>query len=169
MKHTYKTDGGGYATKCDDIKLFDSISTWNTKLSQIAKTNGHLYIMTHSLNYFYYPDGHTYLDEIIGKRPFNISIIVNSDNLNKAKTLQQKYPLIKIKHHPKMNAKIALLAPHTVMYSSSDFGTTYRDNFVTGKFESDINLGVGFHSEEIFNHMLQTFKSYWEQSEYLVC
>lgn len=58
-----------------------------------------------------------------------------------------------IKHHPKINANIALLEPRTVFFSSSSFGYSNYDGF-----------GVGFHSVEIHNKLKDIFREYWKKA-----
>lgn len=156
---SYKTDNGGFAVKCDDIKLFTEDSTWNTRLSQIAKTDNFVYIMTHNLNDL--GGGNTnYIDQILSKRPYNIGILVNLDEIDKARELKQKYPQIKIRCLKNLNAKMVLVAPMITMFSSADFASPYVANPITGYIEHSIDLGVGFHSEEIFRIMLNKFKQF---------
>ena len=139
MKFT--TDNGGYATSCSDIKIFYSGSTWATKLSQLAKSTGKLIIMTHGFksrsNDFFtesIEDENSYIRNIFNKRPSEIYIICNSDDIREARIIKQLYPNIVIKHHPKINANIALFEPRTVFFSSSPFGYSDYDD-----------LGIGFH------------------------
>jgi hypothetical protein len=42
-------DSGGFAFFCEDAKMSISVSTWNTRLSQIARVIGPVLIMTGSL------------------------------------------------------------------------------------------------------------------------
>lgn len=158
MKFT--TDNGGFATSCNDIKLFHSSSTWATKLSQLAKTNGKLIIMTHGFkcrsNDFIterIEDENSYIRNIFNKRPNDIYIICNSDDINEACIIKRLYPKILIKHHPKVNANIALLEPQTVFISSSSFGYSGYDDF-----------GVGFHSVEIHNKLKAIFREHWKKA-----
>ena len=155
----YKSDNGGFAVKCDDVKLFIEGSTWNTKLSQLGKIQSHLYIMTNDLNKL------DYIDQIFSKRPYNISLLVNATHKDKAKEVKDKYPKIEVRHIKNLNAKVVLLAPRTTMYSSSDFGSPYYINPQTGWNELTMNFGVGFHSEEIFEIMLNRFNLIWDRAE----
>ncbi len=157
----YTTDNGGTATKCDDIKLFKQGSTWATKLSQLGKSSGKLIIMTHGFQTRYdkcptesLDDEKNYIKNIFDKRPYDIFIICNSDNYENAKILKTAYPKIRIKHHDKINANIAILEPRTVFISSENFGYSHYDNF-----------GVGFHSQEIYNHYKEIFQDYWKKSK----
>lgn len=157
MKFT--TDNGGFATSCNDIKLFFSNSTWATKLSQLAKTNGKLIIMTRGLSsrsdkYFKenIKDDNSYIRNILGKRPDNVYIICNSEAIDEARIIKQLYPKILIKHHPKVNANIALMEPRTVFFSSSSFGYSNYDDF-----------GIGFHSEDIYNKLKEKFREQWKK------
>lgn len=155
MKFT--TDNGGFAASCNDIKIFYFGSTWATKLSQLAKTSGKLIIMTHGfksrINKYLteeIADKNSYICNIFNKRPNDIYIICNSDDIQEARIIKQLYPNIMIKHHPKINSNIALLEPRTVFFSSNSFGYSDYDDF-----------GVGFHSTEIHDKLRAIFREHW--------
>ena len=157
----YKTDGGGFATSCDDIKIFGNGSTWATKLSQLAKSTGNLIIMTYGFKVRTgkyatetLEDEHSYIREILDKRPTNIFILCNSNSIDDAKIIKRLYPQIRIRHHKSINANIALLEPQTVIFSSEEFG-----------FSDKAGYGVGFHSNEIYEEMIKQFRLSWEKSE----
>uniref|UniRef100_UPI00140549D0 hypothetical protein n=1 Tax=unclassified Variovorax TaxID=663243 RepID=UPI00140549D0 len=40
----FSTDGGGFAFSCDDLKLSIDASTWATRLSQLGRMTGNIYI-----------------------------------------------------------------------------------------------------------------------------
>lgn len=153
----FNTDNGGFATSCNDIKIFNSNSTWATKLSQLAKFSGKLIIMTQKFQprftkYFTenIEDEHSYIRNILDKRPNDIYIICNTNDINNAKIIKQLYPNIRISYHDKVTANIALLEPCTVLFSSASFGYSANDEF-----------GVGFHSKEIYNKMKDLLKEHW--------
>lgn len=157
----YKTDNGGFATSCDDIKIFGNGSTWATKLSQLSKSTGKLIIMTYGFKVRAskygtetIEDEHSYIREILDKRPTDIFIICNSNSIDDAKTIKKLYPKIRIKHHKNINANIALLEPQTVIFSSEEFGFSANDGY-----------GVGFHSNKIYEELLKQFRISWEKSE----
>lgn len=163
MKNKYKTDAGGFATQCDDIKIFTEGSTWNTRLSQIAKSEHNILIMTNGFEVRKdeYHSGDvigedSYIRQIFDKRPRNIFVIFNSKNLEDAYKLKSVYPEIIFRHHEKMNAKVVMIEPEIVMFSSADFG-----------FSKQIELGVGFHSEEIYKHTRDLFANMWKQAKEL--
>ena len=102
----YKTDGGGFATSCDDIKIFGNGSTWATKLSQISKSTGMLIIMTYGFKVRTgkygteaLEDEHSYIREILDKKSTNVFIICNSNSIEDAKRIKRIYPQIRIRHH----------------------------------------------------------------------
>lgn len=156
----YHTDNGGFATSCNDIKLFYGSSTWGTRLSQIGRTTGKLIIMTYgfkSRNPKYPIEDiefeRSYLKNIFDKRPNNIFILCNTDNLDDAQIIKRLYPQIQIKHNAKINANIAILEPQTVFFSSENLGYSQYAEF-----------GIGFHSKEIFEKMREIFRDYWKRS-----
>lgn len=144
----FRDDNGGFAFSCEDAKMSICASTWNTRLSQIARVKGSIFIMTGAL-----PDT-TYISQIIGKRPHNIFIIANSAAEEDAKFLKHKFPEVRIALHHKNNAKVVLVSPDTVWLSSSDFG-------LSTKLES----AVGMHSNELFKKTVELlFCSIWKEA-----
>ena len=159
----FKSDGGGFATSCDDIKLLYGASTWATRLSQLAKTQNKLLIMTYGFKArnSKYPaedikNENSYVRYILNKHSRNVFIICNTDSVEDAKIIKQIYPEIMIKHSIKINSNIVLLEPHTVFFASDNFGYSAYDEF-----------GVGFHSKEIYEHVLSIFRAKWRISEAL--
>lgn len=148
----FSDDGGGLSFRCDDVKLSIGSSTWATKLSQLAKRKGEVYIVTGAL-----PDVQ-YIAKILGKRPSNIFIVVNESALGNAWALKRLLPDVRIAVHKTVNAKVLLVAPDTVWMSSDDFGKSKMDE-----------AGVGFHSEEVFaiTHRA-VFERYWYRSNELL-
>jgi hypothetical protein len=145
----FSDDNGGFAFACDDAKMSISASTWNTRLSQIGRVTGQIFVMTRLL-----PDT-AYISQIISKRPNNIFIIANSAAQASAQTLKRSFSEIRIVLHPKNNAKVVLVAPDTVWVSSSDFGKS-----------DQIESAVGMHSEALYKRTLDAlFNKVWTESQ----
>lgn len=144
----FSDDNGGFAFLCEDAKISVCASTWNTRLSQLGKSQGSLFIMTH------YLPNLDYIARIISKRPDNIFIIANIDARENAQLIKSKFPLVRIALHPKINAKVVLLAPETVWVASSDFGETKM-----------VESAIGLHSITVYNRAVESFfKTEWEKS-----
>ena len=144
----FTDDGGGFAFSCDDAKMSICSSTWNTRLSQIARVTGPIFVMTGLL-----PDV-DFISQIIGKRPSDIFIIANTDAKTEAEHLKKRFPAIRIVLHPNNNAKVVLVAPATVWVSSSDFGKTKK-----------IESAVGMPSEILYSRTVESFfKRLWGES-----
>ena len=142
------SDGGGFAFACDDAKFSVCSSTWNTRLSQLGRLKGSLCIMTHCL------PNVEYITKIFSKRPDNIFIIANEDARENALLVKSQFPGVRIALHPKMNAKVVLMAPETVWVSSSDFGETKM-----------VESAIGLHSDTVHDNALENFfKKEWEKS-----
>lgn len=145
----FSDDNGGFAFACDDAKMSICASTWNTRLSQIGRVTGPIFVMTGLL-----PDT-AYISQIIGKRPSDIFIIANSAAQASAQSLKRSFPNIRIVLHPKNNAKVVLVAPDTVWVSSSDFGKS-----------DQIESAVGLHSEALYKRTLDAlFNKIWTESQ----
>ena len=143
----FSDDGGGFAFSCEDAKMSICASTWNTRLSQLGRVKGPVWIMTGSL------PGLDYIAQIIGKRPQDIFIIANSSAEIDAKALKLRFPMVRIVLHRNNNAKVVLVSPDTVWVSSSDFGETKQ-----------IESAVGIHSAGIYNKTLDSlFRKVWEE------
>lgn len=113
---TLKTDGGGLAVSANiKVSSTSSASTWNTRLSQIKRVKGEIFICTYSL-----PDL-KYIKQILDKRSTGITILANSKFLEKAIELKFAYPDLKIKLANNTHAKIVLISPETVWLSSANF------------------------------------------------
>lgn len=143
----FSDDGGGFSFSCEDAKMSICASTWNTRLSQLGRVKGPVWIMTRSL------PGHEYIAQIIGKRPQDIFIIANSSAEIEAKALKLKFPMVRIVLHRNNNAKVVLVSPDTVWVSSSDFGETKH-----------IESAIGIHSAGVYNKTLDSlFRKVWEE------
>lgn len=136
----FGNDSRGFAFSCEDAKMSICASTWNTRLSQIARVIGPVLIMTGSL-----PDP-DYISQTLGKRPRDIFIIANLHAQREARMLKLRFPEVRIALHPKNNAKVVLVAPDTVWVSSADFGRT-----------AQIESAVGLHSSAVFAKTRETF------------
>lgn len=144
----FSDDGGGFAFSCNDAKFSVCASTWSTRLSQLAKIQGNVYIMTNNL------PNPEYIASIISKRPHNIFIIANEAANHNARIIKSQFPQVRIALHQKLNAKVVLVEPETVWVSSSDFGHTAL-----------IESAIGLHSAEVYNKALQNFFSVeWAKS-----
>lgn len=147
----FRDDNGGFSFSCDDAKFSVCASTWNTRLSQLGKMQGSLYIMTHHL------PNVDYISEIISKRPHNIFIIANEDARENAIKIKAKFPSVRIALHKKMNAKVVLIAPETVWISSSDFGESKM-----------VESALGFHSVQVCNKAIEDlFNTEWSRANEL--
>ena len=116
---SYRTDGGGLAFKCGDIKLQGGGSSWATKLSQLGRQKGCLRIITYSLPNI------DFIKRVFGKRPENIFIIANpeaSSVQRRAEAIKEEFPNIRIALNRKIHSKVVLIEPRTVMVSSANFG-----------------------------------------------
>lgn len=144
----FNDDNGGFMFACDDAKMSICASTWNSRLSQIGRATGPIFVMTGLL-----PDP-DYISQIIGKRPRDFFIIANSDAEADARYLKRRYPNIRIVLHSKTNAKVVLVAPGTVWVSSSDFGKS-----------DQIESAVGMHSDVLYRKTLdKLFNRVWAES-----
>jgi len=130
----FSDDAGGFAFSCDDAKLSIDASTWNTKLSQLARMPGPLLILTRLLPNL------DYIGRIVSKRPRDIYILASTDAEADAHKLKAQFPAIRIALHREINAKAVLLGPETVWIGSADFGES-----------KTIESAIGLHSETVFN------------------
>jgi hypothetical protein len=136
----FSNDSGGFVFSCEDAKMSICTSSWNKRLSQIARVIGPILIMTGSL-----PDAE-YISQTLGKRPRDIFIIANVDAQEEARMLKRRFPDVRIALHGNNNAKVVLVAPDTVWVSSADFGKSAR-----------IESTVGLHSSALFNKTRASF------------
>jgi len=144
----FTDDGGGFAFSCEDAKMSICASTWNTRLSQIAKATEPIFIMTGAL-----PDLE-YISKILSKRPRNIFIVANAGGESDARILKSRFPAIRIALHPNNNAKVVLIGLGTTWVSSADFGKTTK-----------IESAVGMHSTVVYDKTLEfLFKKVWAEA-----
>ena len=135
----YRTDNGGLAFKCNDIKLYGSASTWATKLSQLHRQSGVVRIITYSL-----PDM-DYVREQFKRRPHDIFLIAHDKFLQRARDIKRVYPNIRIALHQEVHSKILLIEPHTIYISSANFGSS-------GWHESSIGLHSQIAHDWYYQH-----------------
>jgi len=133
----FKTDCGGLALKAE-IKLSNAASTWNTRLSQIGRTDDEIIIVTYSLCSV------EYIANILSKREGGkgITIICNSKYEHIVSALKQRYPQAHFYVNPHAHAKLALISPSSVWLSSENFGRI-KDTF---------DASVGIHSKDAYNY-----------------
>ena len=146
----FTTDHGGMALSIKDAKLSTShtASTWNTRLSQIGRSNKKIIICTYSLPSL------EYLKKIFGKRTENITLIAHEKFADKASHLKELYPDLEIILKPDVHAKYVLIEPDTVWMSSANFGSS-------GWFEQTI----GIHDKDAYEFMLSQTKRYLKGEE----
>lgn len=148
----FKDDNGGFTFSCEDAKMSICASTWSTRLSQLERIDGPVYIMTNTLPNL------EYISKIIGKRPRDIFIIANTSAHYEAQQLKNQFPMLQIALNDRMNAKVVLVAPETVWISSADFGKTDK-----------IESAIGLHSSKAFGKAHESlFKDIWKKSRILL-
>ena len=144
----FKDDGGGFKFACDDCKISLDASTWATRLSQISKISGQVWILTHNIIDI------EYVSDILRKRPENIFMVAHVTAKDNAIALKAKFSGIKIALHNKIGAKAVLIEPGTIWISSADFGLT-----------RDIESTIGIHSIEAYQKYLELHvKRIWMSS-----
>ena len=150
-KPTFKTDRGGFAFACDDIKLGVDVSSWKKHLTQLRRQSGIVRVVTNLL-----PDLE-YISGIIEKHPENFFLIANTAARAEAEFLKSRFPAIRISLHDKSNAKLVLIAPRTVWMCTNDFGKSPL-----------LESSVGFHSVRLHDHLAsESFTRLWDASEEL--
>ncbi|WP_322003847.1 hypothetical protein [Paraburkholderia tropica] len=146
-------DSGGIPFKCDDAKMSLGASTWNTRLSQIGRSNAPVHIMTRNLV------DTDYIARILQKRQENIFILANTSSRAEALTLKQMFPYVELRLHPDNNANMVLVGAQTVWMTSNDFGKTPK---------SQIDSAVGLHSATAYEIALtKLFQPAWECADVL--
>ena len=146
----FTTDHGGMALSIKDAKLSTShtASTWNTRLSQIGRSNKKIIICTYSLPSL------EYLKKIFDKRTENITLIAHEKFADKANYLKELYPDLEIILKPDVHAKYVLIEPDTVWLSSANFGSS-------GWFDQTI----GIHDKDAYEFMLSQTERYLKRGE----
>lgn len=130
----FKTDSGGIALKAN-VKILTAASTWNTRLSQIARQAGAVLISTYSLPRL------DYACKIFSKRSSGTTLLVNSKFRSRAKEILDRFPDIEIYLKDDIHAKLVLIEPETVYLGSDNFGSSKW-------FETTI----GIKSKEAYKH-----------------
>lgn len=144
----FSDDNGGFKFTCDDGKLSIGASTWNTRLSQFARAQGPLLVMTRLLPNL------DYISQIVGKRPHDIYILGSTEAEQDARTLKGKFPNIRIALHQNINARAVLLGPETVWIGSADFGESKM-----------IESGIGLHSQAVYTKVVsELFNPTWAKA-----
>lgn len=144
----YRTDNGGLAFKCTDIKLMSLSSTWGTRLSKLSLQTGAVRIITYSL-----PDM-DYVVTQLGRRPRNIFIVAHSKFIGRAQQIKKRFPDIELALKDNVHSKVLLIQPSTIYISSANFGDR-------GWHESTI----GLHSVEAHDWYLNSmFQPLWDTS-----
>lgn len=115
----FRTDAGGIAFACRDVKLQSNASTWATKLSQLSRQTGVVRIMTYSLPTM------AYVCTQPGRRSQDICVIAHAKFLARAQEITHLFPAIRVAVHDAVHSKVLLIAPQTVIISSANFGTSH--------------------------------------------
>ena len=117
-----KSDAHGILVKPKEMKIYwSSDHTWNMKLSQIGRPSQidrNLYIATYSI-----PDL-DYVVEVLAHRPTgrNVFLMAHSKFYSKAIQLLNHFRDLRIRLHPAMHSKFAIVEPETVFLGSANFG-----------------------------------------------
>lgn len=146
-----KNDIHGIVFRPSEIKLYYNGShTWAMKLSQIHK-QGFVRILTYSL-----PDLRR-IDDLLKRRPDNISLICHSKFKQQALQLAINFPNINIAINETLHSKIVLIEPDTIFVTSANFG-----------YSSWHETTVGIRSKIAYDaYVLNSFQPLWESSQIL--
>ena len=133
----FNTDCGGVALTAD-IKVSNKATTWNTRLSQIGRTDVELIIVSFSLGDM------DYIEKILSKRPTgrNITLICNTNYYRNAQILKNHLPEMRVFVQPKAHAKLVLYEPETVWISSENIGHKVKSFDAT----------VGIKNRQVYDH-----------------
>ena len=133
----FNTDCGGVALTAD-IKVSNKATTWNTRLSQIGRTDVEIIIVSFSLGDM------DYIEKILSKRPNgrNITLICSTNYYRNAQILKKHLPEMRVFVHPKAHAKLVLYAPETVWISSENIGHKVKSFDAT----------VGIKDRRVYDH-----------------
>lgn len=133
----FNTDCGGVALTAD-IKVSNKATTWNTRLSQIGRTDAELIIVSFSLGDM------EYIERILSKRPTgrNITLICHTSYYRNARILKKHLPEMRVFVHPKAHAKLVLYDPETVWISSENIGHKVKSFDAT----------VGIKNRQVYEH-----------------
>ena len=138
----FKNDKGGIALSLKNSKIScGSASTWATKLSQIERFKGNIFIMTYSL-----PNLEYSINKIFRKKSMGVSIMCHERFSEKAIRLKNEYPSIRVWLRNDIHAKFILIEPATVWVSSANFGSS-----------GYIEAHIGLHSEMALSYFRDIF------------
>jgi PLD-like domain len=108
---------GSKLTDLSEVKCYYSGShTWAMKLSQLNKGTSLVHIITYSL-----PDVE-YCCRLLGKNASRVSLLCSDKFTTQALILKQHLPEMNLYVHPRVHAKLCLIAPDTVYVGSANFG-----------------------------------------------
>src|SRR5436305_15165268 len=100
----FKTDAGGFAFKCSDIKLSTSVSTWANRISQLARMSGLARVITYSLPNI------DYVRTQLSRRE-NILLIANAKFERQARELKLELPGVRVRVASDAHSKVLLVEP----------------------------------------------------------
>ena len=148
----FATDGGGIAFRAADAKLQANASTWATRLSQLARQTGIVRIITYSL------PSMPYVRVQLGRRPTDVWLICHSKFECRAIDVRREFPGIRVAVHDEVHSKVLLVAPHTVVVSSANFGdSTWHET------------SLSVHSVDAHDwYVAHVFQPLWNQSREVV-
>lgn len=144
----YKTDAGGIALKCNDMKITFGEFNWKTKLSLCSRPSASVCIETYSLPRV------NYIEELLEKGNNSIRIIANENFSDKAKAICEKFSNVQIRLLPHIHSKLAIVSPCTVLLTSANFGESKW-----------IESGVSMHSNTAYAEALAGFESLWKTAQ----
>jgi hypothetical protein len=113
----FKTDAGGFTFKRSDIKLSTSVSTWATRMSQLARMSELARIITYSLPNI------DYVRKQLRRRD-NILLIANSNFERQARELKLEFPGVRVRVASDAHSRVLLVEPQTLWISNANFGDT---------------------------------------------
>lgn len=146
---SFKSDHGGFAFSCGDLKLQTNVSTWATRLSQLARQHGVVRILTYSLPRL------DYVERQLQRRPHDIFLIAHARFRLQARAIKARFPEIRVALHLRMHSKILLIEPQTLILTSANFGQS-------GWHESTLSMRSGQAHDWYLNHM---FEPAWAGAE----
>jgi hypothetical protein len=140
-------DMHGMQFKPSEVKLYVSSHSWGMKLSQLGKQNGTVRIITYSL-----PDL-DYIKEQFARRPENIWIIAHDKFTDRAKSIKELYPAIRVSVRPDVHAKLLMIEPATIYVTSANFGNSHWKEIGVGVRSAE---GHKWYLDQMFNPLWQT-------------
>ena len=151
----YFNNTHGVSKKIHDVKLYDSDSSWKERMYCASTSNSPIWICTYSLPRW------KEIPNILGQRVTErkcqgVTLICNptaNSVIERAYTLKQQYPAMRIVLHNKIHAKMVLVG-NTSFLSTENFGSN------TGWFERT----VGIHDQQIHDKNLNDLVSFLRSS-----